>query len=64
MQKREAVSVCAVLVAALIPFIALSRTFVHPGLTYTQGDLDRMKAMVEAKEEPFYSTYLRMKSSS
>ena len=46
-----------------IGMVANARTFVHPGLTYTQGDLDRMKAMVEAKEEPFYSTFLRMKSS-
>ena len=33
------------------------RSFVHPGLTYTQADLDRMKTMVKAKQEPFYSTY-------
>ena len=26
------------------------RRFVHPGITYTQGDLDRMKAMVEARQ--------------
>ena len=42
---------------------AHGRTFVHPGLSYTQGDLDRMKAMVAAKEEPFYSTFLQMRSS-
>ena len=27
---------------------AQRRNFIHPGITYTQGDLDRMKAMVKA----------------
>ena len=39
------------------------RKFVHPGCSYTQGQLDRMKAMVEAKVEPYYTTYLNMKNS-
>ncbi len=64
LSKRDAVSALAAIAAALTPVAALSRTFVHPGLTYTQGDLDRMKAMVEAREEPFYSTFLKMKASS
>lgn len=38
--------------------------FVHPGITYTQGDFDRMKAMVEARQEPYYSTFLKLKESS
>lgn len=36
---------------------AQKRKFVHPGITYTRADLDRMKAMVEARREPFYTTY-------
>ncbi len=40
-----------------------NRTFVHPGCSYTQGQLDRMKAMVEAKVEPYYTTYLNLKNS-
>lgn len=39
------------------------RRFVHPGCSYTQGQLDRMKAMVEAKVEPYYTTYLNLKNS-
>lgn len=39
------------------------RSFVHPGCSYTQGQLDRMKAMVEAKEEPYYTTFLKLKDS-
>lgn len=38
------------------------RTFIHPGISYTQADLDRMRAMVAAKQEPYYSTYLKMKA--
>lgn len=40
------------------------RTFIHPGITYTQADLDRMKAMVNARQEPFYSTYQALLTSS
>lgn len=40
------------------------RKFVHPGITYTQADIDRMKAMIAAKEEPFYSTFMMLKTSS
>lgn len=42
--------------------VLAKRTFIHPGISYTQADLDRMKAMVAAKQEPFYSTYLKMKA--
>lgn len=40
-----------------------SRRFMHPGITYTQGDIDRMKAMIEARQEPYYSTFLKLKES-
>lgn len=39
------------------------RSFSHPGITYTQGDIDRMKAMIEARREPYYSTFLKLKES-
>lgn len=42
---------------------AQRRNLIHPGITYTQGDLDRMKAMVKAKHEPYYSTFLKLKES-
>lgn len=31
--------------------------FQHPGITHTQADIDRMKAMIAAKREPFFSAY-------
>jgi hypothetical protein len=40
------------------------RKFVHPGIGYTQSDLDRMKAMIDAKQEPFYSSFLALKSDT
>lgn len=40
------------------------RKFIHPGLTYTQADLDRMKAMIAAKQEPFYTTYQELVKSN
>lgn len=49
---------------AVMATVAMAeRQFVHPGISYTQGQLDRMKAMVEAKEEPYYTTFLNLKNS-
>jgi len=41
-----------------------SRTFVHPGISHKQSDLDRMKAMVNAQIEPYYSSYNDLKNNS
>lgn len=38
--------------------------FVHPGLTNKKSDLDRVKYMVEAKIDPWYSSYQEMISDS
>lgn len=38
--------------------------FVHPGLSHKKSDLDRMKYMVEAQIEPFYSSYQSLASNS
>ncbi len=49
----------------LMPATAMARrTFQHPGITYTQADLDRMKAMVEAHQEPFYTAFQGLLASS
>lgn len=50
-------------ILASILGVKAERAFVHPGCSYTQGQLDRMKAMVEAKVEPYYTTYLNLKNS-
>ena len=39
------------------------KAFVHPGIFYTQGDIDRMKAMVAAGKEPWKRTFEALKAS-
>lgn len=55
-----------VLLAFLLSTFALTaqRKFVHPGIGYTQADIDRMRAMVNARQEPFYSSFLKMKADT
>jgi len=48
------------LVAAM-PLAA--REFVHPGCTYTQSDFLRMRALIEAQREPYYTAFLALKNS-
>jgi hypothetical protein len=38
--------------------------FVHPGITHKLSDLDRMKYMVEAQVDPWYSSYQEMAAKS
>ncbi len=40
------------------------RTFVHPGISYTQADIDRMRSLIAAKQEPYYSAFTALKNSS
>lgn len=51
------------LLLSAFPVMA-QRTFRHPGLSYTQADLDRMKAMYEAKVEPFYSGFIALRDQN
>ncbi len=38
------------------------RKFTHPGIMHSQEELDAMKAHIEAKEEPWYSDYIKLKN--
>ena len=38
--------------------------FVHPGITHKLSDLDRMKYMVQARIDPWYSSYKEMEDDS
>ncbi|WP_372847187.1 carbohydrate-binding protein, partial [Pontiella sp.] len=40
----------------------ISRDFVHPGLAHNRADLERMRDMVAAKIEPYYTSYLELAS--
>lgn len=42
----------------------VNRTFVHPGISHKRSDLDRIKLMVEAGIEPWYTSYQEMASDS
>lgn len=39
---------------------AAQAQFIHPGITHKKSDLDRMKYMVEAEKEPWYTSYQDM----
>ncbi|MGN1254822.1 MAG: alginate lyase family protein [Prevotella sp.] len=54
--------ILVLLTVLTLPAIA-QRKMVHPGISYTQADIDRMKAMIAAKQEPFYSAFERFKVS-
>ena len=41
-----------------------ARDFVHPGMSYTTADLDRMRQMIASRTEPYYSTFQALKESS
>ena len=45
------------------PRISKGKKFVHPGIFYTQGDIDRMKAMVAAGREPWRCCFEGLKAS-
>jgi hypothetical protein len=51
----------------LLPLVAVAsmaqRHFNHPGISCTQADIDRMKAMIDAKQEPFYSAFEEFKGN-
>jgi hypothetical protein len=48
------------IVAYTEPVVPTPKAFVHPGITHKRSDLDRMKAMVEAQIDPWYSSYQEM----
>lgn len=57
------ISVVAVLLLGL-QYVHAGRTFVHPGISYTQADIDRMRSLIAAKQEPYYSAFTALKNSS
>lgn len=61
--KHKAKLIVAAMLLATCTAVHAQRKMMHPGISYTQADIDRMKAMVEAKQEPFYSGFLAMQES-
>ncbi|MGI6224420.1 MAG: hypothetical protein ACOYJG_12590 [Prevotella sp.] len=58
---RKFTSLILTLAAMLLCVSAMAqRHFIHPGISYTQADFDRMRAMIASKQEPYYSAFQRM----
>ena len=54
-----------VLLCFILGYIgSINAQFVHPGLSHKQSDLERMKYMVEAEIDPWFSSYQHMVSDS
>jgi len=51
-------------ILALIPAAMAQTNFVHPGISHKKSDLDRIRRMVEAQIDPWYSSYLEMAADS
>jgi hypothetical protein len=51
----------AFIVVSMLFVCMVNAQFVHPGITHTQADLERMKDMVQAEIDPWYTTYNNMK---
>lgn len=47
-----------------ITSISMQAQFVHPGITHKNSDLDRIKNMVEAQIDPWYTSYQNMVADS
>lgn len=62
MNKKLLIGVVMALVC--IQTAIAGRTFVHPGISYTQADIDRMRSLIAAKQEPYYSAFNALKSGS
>lgn len=45
-----------------VQFAIAGRIFVHPGISYTQADIDRMRSLIAAKQEPYYSAFTALKN--
>ena len=49
---------------ALMPVALAQPVFVHPGISHKKSDLERIKQMVEAQIDPWYSSYQEMAANS
>ncbi|MDO7171622.1 DNRLRE domain-containing protein [Mariniflexile sp. AS56] len=68
-QKELNLTILKKQIVSLIAFLffmvgAVQAQFVHPGITHKKSDLDRMKYMVEAQIDPWYTSYLNMENDS
>ena len=61
---KKKILICAAIAFLGVQFVFAGRTFVHPGISYTQADIDRMRSQIAAKQEPYYSAFTALKNST
>ncbi|WP_434035599.1 CBM96 family carbohydrate-binding protein [Formosa sp. 4Alg 33] len=54
----------SVIVLLFLGVFTVQAQFVHPGITHKKSDLDRMKDMVNAQVDPWYTSYQEMVTDS
>lgn len=64
MDMKKKILICAAIAFLGVQFVLAGRTFVHPGISYTQADIDRMRSQIAAKQEPYYSAFTALKNST
>ena len=57
-------TITLLLVALTTLSATAKRQFLHPGITHTQADIDRMRAMIDAQREPYYSAFKALKNDA
>ena len=65
--SRKSIVVLAVWLVFVIfggQFLAHGQTFQHPGVLVSQAQLNYMKTMVQAHQDPFYSAFIKAQNSS
>ncbi len=65
--SRKSIVVLAVWLVFVIfggQFLAHGQTFQHPGVLLSQAQLNYMKIMVQAHQDPFYSAFIKAQNSS
>lgn len=61
--KRK-ITILTLMLFCLVGTSMAQRTFKHPGSILTASDLKRIKQHVDAREEPWYGSWLELKSST
>ena len=54
------IAACAFCSLGASPDESAKRQFLHPGISHTQGDIDRMRAMIAAEREPWKGMFERL----
>lgn len=62
--RKSFFTIAIFLLLTNITSLADNKQFVHPGCSHKKSDLDRLKAMVQAKIDPWYASFVRLSNES